>query len=220
VKLRYGFGFLSILMVFAGAGQAASIAVVNSSFELPVLPDGAVGAAAGWTAAGAAFAHNPTATELPGGPPDGAQVLFLQGTANASQTLGAVLTAGTIYTLLVDVGSRADFNFIFGYQINLEDGATVLASANSPIPANGSFLTASIQYMALAGDPNLGQPLGIRLSNVPSGSSTAFMDNVRLDASATGVPEPGYAPLLPVLALAAITVYRRRIRSVIAGRAS
>jgi hypothetical protein len=211
---------LSLVVLFGLAGrvQASPIVVANPSFEVPVIAaDGAVTnvGVVGWTLANAAFAFNPTAANAT--PTDGTNVLFLQATGSASQTLAAVLTANTLYSLLVDVGSRADFNFSFGYTVELLAGSTVLGTDNAPVPASGTWAQASIQYTALAGDPLLGQALAIRLTNVPSGSSTTLMDNVRLDGSLvqppgpgpSTVPEPGTALLL-ISGMAARRFLRRR----------
>ena len=213
---------LVVLFGLAGTVQASPITVTNASFELPVLPEGGFNSVVpGWTVvSGSPGAYNPPATTAT--PTDGSNVLFLQALhtgsqGSVSQTLAAVLTANTLYTLLVDVGSRADFNFSLGYTVELLAGSTVLGTDSSPVPPSGSFIQASVQYTALAGDPLLGQVLGIRLSNVipVASSTTTLMDNVRLDGSLvqdsgpTPVPEPGTALLL-ISGMAARRFLRRR----------
>lgn len=168
---------------------AAPIVVDNFSFESAAIgaPGGVSSVHPGWTGG---LVFRPTTATVPV-VPDGLQVLFLQGAgASSTQTLSAVLTAGTTYTLLVDVGSRQDFNFIGTYAITLEGASGVLASTTTPTPANGSFVTASLSYAALIGDASLGQALTIRITHTGAGSSTGLFDNVRLDASPTNVPEP------------------------------
>ena len=197
------------IAVLSRPAGAAAVFVDNFSFESAAVGDGAVsGTHPGWTG-GSVF--NPTATAVPA-VPDGLQVLFLQGggaTGSATQLLAAVLTAGTTYTLQVDVGSRLDFNFIGTYVISLQGTSVVLASATSPTPANGSFVTSSLSYVA--GATNLGEALRIRITHTGAGSSTGLFDNVRLDASPTAgnpVPEPS-ALGLAGLGLAGLAWLRR-----------
>jgi hypothetical protein len=108
------------------------------------------------------------------------------------------------------VGSRSDGIPISSYVVSLETAnGTVLGSANSPLPANGAFITATVNFTALAGNPNLGQSLLIRLTgNEGDFAHQAQFDNVRLDGSAVGgVPEPS-AIALASLGLAALGIAR------------
>jgi hypothetical protein len=117
------------------------------------------------------------------------------GVAGISQTLSSSLIADTKYTLSVDVGNPLDYdNFGLtgfpGYIVQLLAGGNVLAQDNNSFnPTEGTFATSTISYIALASDPNIGNPLEIRLLNPLQGNGREVdFDNVRLDAAA--VPEP------------------------------
>jgi hypothetical protein len=194
---------------------ATPITIVNPSFESDVVGSGGylLYTAAGWTASSGAYysTFDPAASQLASGPQDGVNVLAIE-MGNLSQTLSTVLTANTLYTLQVGVGSRSDGFFIESYQFDLEaaNGA-VLASVTSPTPANGTFTTATLTFAALSGNPNLGQDLLIRLINTdPSGNSQVQFDNVRLDGTPSGTsstPEPS-SLLLAAVGLAGFVGYR------------
>jgi len=150
---------------------------------------------------------NPTGTLFfPGGVPHGSNVgvVFLQNTtsiaeAGLQQTLSSTLQLNTTYTLQVAVGNIArdprppfnafNFNGFPGYRIDLLAGTTVIASdLNLLAPAEGAFLTSTLN--ATIGDVRqfAGQPLGIRLVNLNGSGIEVNFDDVRLQA--TPVPEP------------------------------
>lgn len=130
--------------------------------------------------------------------PDGENTSYVllkdasSGVAGIYQTLNEVLTANTQYSLAVDVGNPIgadpatglDFGAGFpGYRIELLAGNTVVASENSTLQiAEGSFGTATVNFIAAANNPLLGQPLQIRLLN-PNPTNPGIQvdfDNVRL----------------------------------------
>jgi hypothetical protein len=184
---------------------AAAISVVNPSFETDVVSKGNyIGATAtGWTGSTLTgfSTFDPDLSQLASGPQNGVNVLALQA-GNVVQTLTSFLTANTLYTLQVGVGSRSDGPFISTYDVSLETAnGSILADVNSPIPANGTFLTASLNFTALATDPNLGKNLVIRLTNTNPNSvgSQVLYDNVRLSGVSTiasPAPEPSTFLLL------------------------
>lgn len=171
---------------------AEAIPVVNPSFEDDVLCDGCSQTATvtGWnvTSGGGDGVLNPDATQYPGGVPDGANIAFLNGTGNfVHQTLASNLEAGMRYTLTVNVGQRADENFV-GYRVQLRAGGEILAEDNSTqTPTPGTFVTSTVTYKSSAADSELGEPLEIWLLTL--GIQSNF-DNVQLDAAACCVDPP------------------------------
>jgi hypothetical protein len=75
-------------------------------------------------------------------------------------------------------------------------------------PAKGTFLTSTLHFTALSGNPYLGQSLAIQLT--AKGTQVEF-DNVRLNVSP--VPEPeSYALLLAGLGLVGAAAKRRKVK--------
>jgi hypothetical protein len=200
----------ALVLGFAQVSQATPIAVENAGFEHDVFGDtgGALGIH-GWTGSGVFGTYNPVAAQYPGGVPEGDHIAFHHNTSvPVSQVLADALTAGTTYTLQVDVGNRLDLSST-GYSIGLYAGGVLLAQdASSIVPPDGGFSTASVVYEALAGNPLLGQLLEIRLG---SGGTGIDFDNVRLDAedSFAPVPEPNVA-LLMAAGLGGLALHTRR----------
>ncbi|EDY17585.1 protein of unknown function DUF1555 [Chthoniobacter flavus Ellin428] len=206
------------LAVFIGllAAQTASASLLtigDPSFEGVSLGAGGFTsgsyAANSWNSNSNAGILRPTASEYPGGAPDGVNVAYSNSGAVIDQVLSATLTANTTYTLSVDVGSRLDGPFNNGYSIELLAGGVLLSqTTNVPAPTNGSFVLATDVYTAGASDPHLGQALEIKLVSANTGQ-TSF-DNVTLNAAA--VPEPSSLMLLGLAATGA-GLFRRRGKS-------
>jgi hypothetical protein len=205
--------------------QAAPVSVGNAGFESPADAEGAFGVVDVWTTStsgitnGAQFgAYNPGAADYPGGTaPEGLNVGWIYNVYapseepyNMEQTLSAVLTAGTRYTLTVEVGNPLTYPGNNPYQVQLLAGSTVLAmDDNSLTIPKGTFQTSTVTYDATAGDPQLGQALTIRLVNLPdANASEVDFDNVRLNA--TAIPEPAALATLPLLAAASLSRRSRR----------
>ncbi len=160
------------------------LTVLNAGFEGVTLADGAYTTSftgGGWsTLSGANGEFNPTSAHLTGEAAEGLNTAYSNG-GTFSQVLADTLTAGNTYELSVQVGDRSDTAFP-GYSVELWAGGVLLASANQsgfPIPNNG-WVTASVTYEALDGDPQLDQLLEIRLS---SASVQTNFDDVQLTAS-------------------------------------
>jgi hypothetical protein len=112
--------------------------------------------------------------------------------AGLSQQLAATLEAKTQYTLRVKIGNIApvmgdpwDLTGFPGYRVELLAGNTVLAKDdNTLLPNEGTFLESQVSFSTGTADPTLGQPLGIRLINLNTGSSgiEVNFDDIRLDA--------------------------------------
>ncbi len=188
------------------SSYAASISINNFSFEHTVLSDGAwtsgSGQMYGWIQSTGGVL-NPTTANFSNPVPDGNNTAWLN-SGSATQTLSTVLTANMAYTLMVDVGDRKDSSFP-GYRVSLWAGNNLLASESALVPNDG-FLTSTVNYTALAGNPFLGQALTIELH--ANGIQVNF-DNVRLNVSP--VPEPEtYALMLAGLGLVGLAALRRK----------
>ena len=136
------------------------------------------------------------------------------------QDLSAVLEAGMQYELSVAVGNIASgtaTNGVFfnldefpGYRVDLLAGDTVIAQdLNSLSIPEGEFATSTVSYLAGAGDPLLGQTLGIRLVNlnqIPAGFDAATSPDLEVDfddvsLNAFVISEPGGLGLMAVALL-------------------
>lgn len=175
---------------------------------------------------------NPPVGNYPGEAPEGKNVGYVylptyspklvtvgSGVAGISQTLSSSLAAKTLYTLKVDVGNTAGKNPLLpvpelfkgfpGYEVQLLAGGNILATESALTPAEGTFGTSVLSFVAGADNPNLGTSLQIRLINKNAGAgANVDFDNVRLEA--TAVPEP--ASVLGLLAFGALgaTVTRKK----------
>jgi hypothetical protein len=196
--------------------QAAPVTIQNASFETHD-PFTVVSPTFGswndtvvdWTAPGGFLAGQFTAAPAVLSPiaTDGSVVVYILN-ASISQTLTALVTPGTTYTLTVDEG-RAIGDPNAGYAIGLFAGITPLASHTHPTPLGFGWITDSVTYSSPMGDPNAGQPLRIVLTSL--GTETEF-DNVRLDAETA--PEPG-SWMMIALGVAAMFGYRATRRRTI-----
>lgn len=181
-----------------------------------------------------------------GGAPDGdlVAILFGFGTGNAAhagaygleqELTGTVLEAGMHYELQVEVGNIGEGNALNGdffpldtfpgYQVQLWAGNTLLAEDDdSLVIPEREFMTSTVSYTAVAGDPGIGETLSIRLINLNLDTGATYtdpatgqtrdvdievdFDNVRLTATRT-VPEPETLGLL-ACALGAVALRKRR----------
>lgn len=132
--------------------------------------------------------------------PDGTTIAYTND-GTISQTVGTVTLAGVSYKLLVDIGLRKDLTNILGTAQLLIGSTSVLATGIAPVP--GSFATFSAIYTSSPAD--IGKAITIQLAAI--GAQGDF-DNVTLDASPKGVPEPA-AVALAGLGLAGIALIRR-----------
>ena len=183
---------LAGLLSLSQTAKANSLTIINQGFESPIVADGGYtsGSIPGWITAGVAGVFNPPASQFPGEAPEGQNVSFSQGPV-ISQSLSDVLTANTVYTLEVEVGSPSTQSFP-GYSVQLRAGGSVLAEDNNALsPLLGTFATSVVTFTADTINPHLGQFLEIVISS--RGAETDF-DNVRLTAIPVAtVPEPATA---------------------------
>jgi hypothetical protein len=184
-----------LLFIAATGAQAGSIPVNNYSFEAVALSrpgDYTLDNLPGWTWNGLISTFHPIVSA--GGDfvaiPDGLNVAAVSSGVSISQTLSAVLTADTQYTLQVGIGNRA--SFYQGYMVTLSAGGTVLATDSSLSPGTGTFATSTISYLAPATGALIGNALTITLTAKGLSGQTEF-DDVRLSTggAASGTPEPG-----------------------------
>ena len=111
-----------------------------------------------------------------------------------SQTVGATVVEGEVYTLMVDVGYRNDAAFA-GTAALVINGNTYSATGTTPSPGGWSTFTAT--YTGLSAD--VGDAITIALGS--SGVQGNF-DNVRMDGTLaeSAVPEPAsFLLIAPVL---------------------
>ncbi len=208
-----------------GQLSAAPIPITNPSFENPALACaagptcfGALGAVPGWVvnpAGGVAVVFKPAIGGQVNSIPDGVQVLadgFGTG-ADVSQDTGVAIVPGMTYTLTVDVGRRLDNLPLSMYTVALKAGATTLVSdSNGLAPGPGNFLLDVLTYTAQAGDTG---NLVVDLFATGSASALAVVnaqtlfDNVGLDGTLQGAPEPS-AFVLGGLGLLPLMFLRRR----------
>lgn len=207
----------ALLGIISKSAIAASVSIVNPSFESFALADGTftnngVGLSGfGWSVSAGPFVgvFNPSSefTSIP----DGQNTAYSHGPLIA-QILSSTLTANTRYSLQVSVGDANNIGF-GGYSVQLVAGGSVLAEDNNTLlPPDGGFVTSSVAFTALSGDPRIGLALEIRLLTFSSDATETNFDNVRLDASP--VPESRPALLLG-LGLTALAVFRLRFRTML-----
>jgi hypothetical protein len=207
------FGLLPVLTATA---SASPIPVANFSFEtLPPggLPFGCSGTGCafseapipGWTNSGVSGQFQPGSNTLYFNfIPDGSRVAYSNDPGGTiTQTVGATVAANTNYTLRVDLGLRKDGFDSLGTVQLLVGSTPVIATGVAPSIGNWSTFTAT--YNSVAAD--IGKTLTIQLT--ATGSQSDF-DNVRLDGSPTGVPEPVTTALVGVgLAVLGVAMWRR-----------
>jgi len=156
---------------------------------------------------------------FPDGAPDGERVgiaFNFSGSGGGGeyglvQTLDALLEPGFEFVLEVEIGNIAsgvalsgDFfplDGFPGYRVDLLAGDAVLASDENELGGSipeGEFATSTVTFTARAGDPRLGEPLGIRLVNLnhvdpafPESDLEVDFDDVRLRAEPRVATCPG-----------------------------
>ena len=171
----------------------------------------------GWTITGTGDAgtFRPSANEYPGGGgltnpatgiPDGVNVAFSNG-PEISQVLSEKLTAGLPYSLSVDIGNRNDIP-LPDFTIALLAGGNLLTSVDSTsitsLPADGTFSTVTLSYLAASDNPFLGQTLEIQLIN--NGGAQMNYDKVSLST----IPLPASVYLFGSGILGLIGIVKRK----------
>ena len=191
--------FVFALYIICAVAQANPIFVSNFSFEtLPItgLPLDSCGTGChydisgipGWTVnAGSAGQFQPGTqtgnTSWFSTLSDSITVAYANG-GSMSQTVGAAVQLGVIYTLMIDLGKRNEQAFTAGADL-LINGNRYIATGTTPTSGNWSTFTAT--YTGLAAD--VGMPITIELT---SRGTQSDYDNVRLSNNiiTSAVPEP------------------------------
>ena len=171
--MSFSKAFSSILLTLAlitGYAQAVEIEVINPSFEDYLLVGGYYTSSGegligyGWEVEEGiqVGVYRPSVSVFPS-IPDSLNTAYSHGPV-ISQVLSAVLEEGVDYTLTVEVGNPAGLEGFPGYRIQLWAGDSLLAEDDNTLtPAEGEFMTSTVEYSSPLGDLNAGQPLEIRL---------------------------------------------------------
>ena len=169
----------------ARPAAALDVPITNPGFEADPLPVGGIRITiTGWRTSpgGGDGIFRPTASDYPGGIPEGRNVAYVNLSGNTvRQILSTPLEPNTTYVLSVAVGWNNNDPFA-GYIVQLRAGGTVLAEDRSSLhPAQGTWVTSTVRYTSGDAEPELGAPLEIRLL---SPGVQANYDDVRLTAEA------------------------------------
>jgi hypothetical protein len=222
---------VALLSLTAMAALADPITVNNPSFE--ILPPGGlpnscggtcfynVGAVQDWTIT--AVQSGQVMPGVGGVPsfntiPDGSTIAYLNVGGTISQTVGATVEAGVVYTMQVSLGLSGSGGLgFFATADLLVNGNQYLATGALPTPGNWSVYTAT--YTGLAAD--VGDPITIELNST---DLQGEFDNVQLTDNQVSVPAPviGHG-LSGVLAVSSVlfgaTLFQRRKKHRSLGRA-
>ena len=160
---------LATVLILALCTMQSAFAVViqvnNPGFEETPIANG-------WTINGNAGVYNPDGAAFSDEAPEGNYVAY-GNDGSLSQIIMQTLDSDTVYSLIVEVGDRANIGFV-SYEVNLYAGAVLFASASSPTPPNGGFVTAVANYDVQPGYSGI-----LKIELVSGGSQTNF-DCVRL----------------------------------------
>src|ERR1035437_13605 len=211
---RNAFRVLATLAFAAAPAFASPIYVDNYSFETPPIGgfptncgtgcNYSTAAIPGWSGTAVSAGQWQTGGLYISADPAGGPTSAFVNDHLISQTVGPTVSAGLVYTLLVDIGLRTDGGF-GGTADLLINGHTYFATGTTPNPGNWSQFTAT--YTGLAAD--VGKPITIELRgqgvDAQGVNHQGNFDNVQL----SGVPEPA-SFLLIGSALLALKAFRRR----------
>jgi len=184
--LTLTFAAAAVFLAAPAEAQTVEIPILNHSFDMDVLCYSCYQfGITGWTVGPQTYVQIMTTTQYPMAPSTGLYVAAI-GNSSASgsifQKLGATLQANTTYTLTLEVGARADYDFT-GYNAFLLAGNVSLASGHEATPLGGTFVTDVVVYKSGAAPAQLGQPLQILITS--KGTGQVDIEDVVLTATPT-----------------------------------
>lgn len=182
------------------------IAIVNSSFEEPVLPDGQFNFnnTPGWVGEGPQFhVANPQNDWFPGtssdsteNPIDGSNIGGINVGTTLYQDLTNVVKTGVTYKLTMLVGQRNGAPFGTP-TVSLLAGGVVLSEATPPTPDVGTFAPFELTYNSPESGDEIGQTIRIQLQSAGA-DAQAWFDDIKLTAGPTLPPPPPPSPDLAI----------------------
>ena len=153
---------LAVLLSGQAARSQVQLSIVNASFENPVLSPGQyTSGVIGWSGPYLGT-QNVSGQEWFSSLPAGNNVAILDYDLTIAQTLTSNLSAGD-YTLSAYVGQNLFINFPRTFALQLYAGSNLLAETTALAPV-GSLNLFTVNFGALASNPNLGQSLTIRFA--------------------------------------------------------
>jgi hypothetical protein len=214
---------VAVLLAVAGLVQADSIAILNPSFESPVIAAGQVDLSTypedtptPWVVG------NPSRVYMTnGGAPNGSQYIEadsyqIGGFTGTYQVLGENLKADYTYTLTADVGAPWDGWYSgqgvmdLGYGSDIRTNLLTAAMSSTPNPGGG-WVTWQRTFQTADSPDGLGQALRVDIGSNPGNFGIEY-DNVRLDGVLTSsLPEPSTCAML-VAGLISLLAYAWRKR--------
>lgn len=216
LRTRIGIAVFACVAFAVPMAYASPITVGNPSFE--ILPVGGLSGSCNGTgciysvAAIPDWSNSGQSGQFQPGTQDGNFIEFTtlsDGITSAytnngtiSQTVGATVQVGAIYTLSVGLGWRNDAPSFASSADLLIDGTQYFATGTA---VQGAFTTFTATYTGLAADAN--DSITIQLNN--SGGPQANFDNVQL--SEVSAPEPAFTGAVGI-ALFGLAAFRRRKR--------
>jgi hypothetical protein len=190
-------------VIVAGShANAASISILNFSFESPTTNNGGVSGPSvpNWAysnSTNASGVYAPTSTQYGGvNPFDGTQVAYLQETSTTtiSQVLATTVAPNTVYTLSFLLGIRNDRptdNSLSSFSGAVTAGTTVFTTASTTTAPVGDQFKLETYTFTTGATVNTGAFLTVTLSGSVNGSGEYDYDKVTLNsASTTTVPLP------------------------------
>ena len=172
--------------LLASTAGSSSLTVPNAGFEAPVVGNGnfQYGPAGGsWTFAngGGISGTNSPFTGVPSAAPEGVQVAFIQATGTVSQSIPG-FQASANYVITFSAIQRTNCCNVSGQDIGVYIDNTLLAQFH---PSNTGYVEYSTPVFTTSTGAHTIKFAGL---NGAASGETAFMDNVRISASA----KPGF----------------------------